>query len=161
MKENLSALMDGELADKDAEPLITHLNSDPALQTAWQEYHLIGDALRGNVLLPVDVREQVKAALAQEPTVLAPRRMQRRAARPAARFAVAASVALAGVVGWYNWQSQPQDAGLLAQLVPAPTAQVQVAADSRQLYLDAHQDVATDDGLTRVGLTQPVAAGVR
>ena len=161
MKENLSALMDGELADKDAEPLITHLNKDQALQVAWREYHLIGDALRGNALLQVDVSEQVRSALVQEPTVLAPRRMQRRGARPVARFAVAASVALAGVVGWYQWQSQPQDAGLLAQLVPAPTAQVQVAEDSRQLYLDAHQDVAADDGLTRVGLTQPAAVGVR
>ncbi len=161
MKENLSALMDGELADKDAEPLIKRLAGDAELQSAWQEFHLIGDALRGASLLSVDVRSEVSSTLATEPTVLAPRSLQRRVSRPAARFAVAASVALAGVVGWYSWQSQPADAGLVAQVVPAPSAQLQQVADGSQLYLDAHQDGAVGDGLTRVGLSQPVAQGVR
>ncbi|MFC3532381.1 sigma-E factor negative regulatory protein [Vogesella facilis] len=161
MKENLSALMDGELADEDAAPLIKRLAGDAELQTAWQEFHLIGDAMRGASLLSVDVRAEVSDRLAAEPTVLAPRPLQRRASRPAARFAVAASVALAGVVGWYNWQSQPADAGLVAEAVPAPAALVQVAADGRQSYLDAHQDGAVGEGLTRVGLTQPAAQGVR
>lgn len=157
MNEKLSALMDGELADRDAEPLIRQLASESELQQLWQEYHLIGDAMRNSSLLSVDVRQAVSQRLAGEPTVLAPRPRVRLVTRPAARFAMVASVALAGVVGWYSWQSHSVDAGLVAQAVPA--GQVQVAADGSQQYLDAHQDGALGDGLTRVGLVQPAAGG--
>jgi len=85
MKETLSSLMDGELSDKDAAQAMQMLGNDDQLKAAWQEYHLIGDALRGNALLQVDVREQVSVALQAEPTVLAPRNLARKPARPVAK----------------------------------------------------------------------------
>ncbi|MDC7718242.1 sigma-E factor negative regulatory protein [Vogesella sp. DC21W] len=161
MKETLSSLMDGELSDKDAAQAMQMLGNDDQLKAAWQEYHLIGDALRGNALLQVDVREQVSVALQAEPTVLAPRSMARKPARPVARFALAASVAMAGVVGWYSWQGQQaSDPALMAQAVPTPSAQVQVVNAANQSYLDAHQDISLSDGLARASLVQPAAKGL-
>lgn len=43
-KEKLSALMDGELVDK---ALIQELEQDQESRDAWQNYHLIGDVMRG------------------------------------------------------------------------------------------------------------------
>ncbi len=161
MKETLSSLMDGELSDKDAAQAMHMLGSDDQLKAAWQEYHLIGDALRGNALLQVDVREQVSQALQAEPTVLAPRNLVQKRSRPVARFALAASVAMAGVVGWYSWQGQQAgDPALVAQAVPTPGAQVQVVNAANQSYLDAHQDISLSDGLARASLVQPAAKGL-
>lgn len=161
MKETLSSLMDGELSDKDAAQAMQMLGNDDQLKAAWQEYHLIGDALRGNALLQVDVREQVSQALQAEPTVLAPRNLAQKRSRPVARFALAASVAMAGVVGWYGWQGQQaSDPALMAQAVPTPGAQVQVANVANQSYLDAHQDISLSDGLARASLVEPAAKGL-
>ncbi len=161
MKETLSSLMDGELGDKDAARALQLLEGDDELKAAWQEYHLIGDALRGNAALHVDVRQPVSLALQAEPTVLAPRNLVQKRSRPVARFALAASVAMAGVVGWYGWQGQrATDPALMAQAVPTPSAQVQVVNAANQSYLDAHQDMSAGDGLARASLVQPAAKGL-
>ncbi len=164
MKETLSSLMDGELSDQDAAQAMHMLGNDDQLKAAWQEYHLIGDALRGNALLQVDVREQVSQALQAEPTVLAPRNLVQKRSRPVARLALAASVAMAGVVGWYSWQGQQaSDPALMAKAVPTPGAQVQVVNTvnaANQSYLDAHQDISLSDGLARASLVEPAAKGL-
>lgn len=162
MKENLSSLMDGELDAPASAQCLQALASDPALKLVWNEYHLIGDAIRGNALLSTEVAAAVGEALQQEPTVLAPR-----ASRPVSRlmpYAVAASFALAGVVGWYVWQAQPPaQPGLVAQAVPTPKGGVvQVSAlqaRNRASYLQAHQDAMANDGFDRVNLAAP-APGV-
>ncbi|MFD2449933.1 sigma-E factor negative regulatory protein [Vogesella fluminis] len=77
MKQNLSSLMDGELDDAASTQCIRALDADPELKAAWNEYHLIGDAIRGSALLSVDVRTEVGQALQQEPTVLAPKPTRR------------------------------------------------------------------------------------
>lgn len=158
MKENLSALMDGELDEQAAANVLQSVSTDAELKSTWQAYHLIGDAMRGGALLHVDVREQVTNRLQDEPTVLAPRPHVRRRL-VTARYAVAASVALAGVVGWYTWQSQPADPGLMAQAVPAASLQVAVTPPANQPYLQAHQESGFNDGLSRASLVQPAAQG--
>ena len=99
MKERLSALMDEELGGAEADGCLARLAEDDALRETWRVYHLIGDALRGHAGhgLPPAFAQR----LAGEPTVLAPRR----AARPAARrtwyaLSAAASVAAVALVGW-------------------------------------------------------------
>jgi sigma-E factor negative regulatory protein RseA len=42
-KEQLSALMDGDLSDVE---VLSELGMDPALQDTWSRYHLIGDGRR-------------------------------------------------------------------------------------------------------------------
>lgn len=65
-KEKLSALMDGELIDK---ALIQELGQDQESREAWQNYHLIGDVMRGE--MPVkpewNIAESVALALESEP----------------------------------------------------------------------------------------------
>ncbi len=98
MNEQLSRLMDGDLADAEVERVVAEC-ARPELRASWHCYQLIGDALRGAQGTPVDVALRVSKALASEPTVLAPRRV---APRPLATwaFAAAAGVAAVTVVGW-------------------------------------------------------------
>lgn len=164
MKQNLSSLMDGELDDTASTQCIRALDTDPELKAAWNEYHLIGDAIRGSALLSVDVRAEVGQALQQEPTVLAPK--PKRGSSGLMRYAMAASFALAGVVGWAVWQSQPEPVpGLMAQAVSTPQGgAVQVSAElnsSRNSYLQAHRDMMAAEGLERVNLAEPVSGVAR
>ncbi|MDC7706962.1 sigma-E factor negative regulatory protein [Vogesella indigofera] len=164
MKQNLSSLMDGELDDAASTQCIRALDADPELKAAWNEYHLIGDAIRGSALLSVDVRVEVGQALQQEPTVLAPK--PKRGSSGLMRYAMAASFALAGVVGWAVWQSQPEPVpGLMAQAVSTPQGgTVQVSAEqasSRNSYLQAHRDMMAAEGLERVNLAEPVSGVAR
>ncbi len=81
-KEKLSALMDGELVDN---ALIQELEQDSASQQAWQNYHLIGDVMRGEVPdnPQWDIAESVALALEGEPTH---RRLDSQQAQSAALF---------------------------------------------------------------------------
>ena len=45
MKDRISALMDGELDEREAAEVINALGSDAQARDAWRAYHLIGDAL--------------------------------------------------------------------------------------------------------------------
>ncbi|WON75915.1 anti-sigma-E factor RseA [Serratia sp. UGAL515B_01] len=70
-KEKLSALMDGEMLDKE---LLGSLCRDRALQKSWQGYHLIRDTLRGDIgqVMHLDIADRVAAALEKEPARLVP-----------------------------------------------------------------------------------------
>lgn len=65
-KEKLSALMDGELVDK---ALITELEKDQDSLQTWQNYHLIGDVMRGEAPEKPEwnIAESVALALDNEP----------------------------------------------------------------------------------------------
>src|SRR5881396_1751777 len=71
MKEKLSALIDGELQSDSLHAHLGRLRADPDLRGAWDTYHLIGDALRGQI--SPGIADRVVARLREEPTVLAPR----------------------------------------------------------------------------------------
>jgi sigma-E factor negative regulatory protein RseA len=141
MNDRISALMDGEVDEKSAAQLIEALARDPEAIRTWRSYHLIGDAMRGGMLLSERFTERVAQRLAAEPTVLAPRRMRSESPRLFTMSALAASVAAVAFVGWMAFAPQPQ-------LAPAPMAQVHNAADKPVLvplpsaandYLLAHQ----------------------
>ncbi len=141
MNDRISALMDGELDEKSAAQMIEALTRDAEAVRAWRIYHLVGDAMRGGLLLSEGFTARVAQRLAAEPTVLAPRRMRTESPRLFTMSALAASVAAVAFVGWMAFGPQPQ-------LAPAPTAQVQNAADKPVLvplstaandYLLAHQ----------------------
>lgn len=101
MKTRVSALMDGELETHECDGTLRALRGDATLRDEWREFQLVGDALRGESGLDVDLTARVMSALDTEPVVLAPQptSVSRSAwLRPA--LALAASLAGVAVVGW-------------------------------------------------------------
>jgi sigma-E factor negative regulatory protein RseA len=106
MMERLSAFMDGELDDHEVGAELARMKNDPARQTSWGAYHLIGDCLRGQGASADEFTARVCARLEDEPTVLAPRKW---AHRPTRRIALplAASLCGAAVVAWLALSNNP------------------------------------------------------
>ncbi|BDA19710.1 MULTISPECIES: sigma-E factor negative regulatory protein [Aeromonas] len=120
-KEQLSALMDGDLSEIE---VLNELGTDPALQDTWSRYHLIGDAMRGDlpVNLQLDLSDSIMLALEDEPTILAPKPAQpaapqvqpagkvipfvRRFGQQVGQYAIAASVAAAVIFGVQQYQGK-------------------------------------------------------
>ena len=69
--ERISALVDG---DAEAANWLKAVVQDGEQQQVWSRYHLIGDAMRNELpkQLDTDLASRIAAALADEPTVLAP-----------------------------------------------------------------------------------------
>ena len=121
IKQEISALVDGELEAADYEALRDALRQDEHCQ-CWHRYHLIGDTLKKQLpdTLNHDLFQRVHAALEAEPLILSPQANQQSTndtaaqasasiasidkarprfwARPAIGLSVAASVAVAAVV---------------------------------------------------------------
>ena len=102
--EEVSLLMDGELDADRAERACHGLREVGSVQT-WVCYHVIGDCLRGDGAPTWGISKRFAARLAAEPTVLAPSRA--RPAPAAVAWAVAATVAAVGVVGWVALTTMP------------------------------------------------------
>ena len=97
---SISALLDGELPPQALDRTLSALAADDRLRREFGRYQLIGDAMRGEVTSArtLEIADAVRARLAQEPTVMAPRRAARPAwRRPAAGVALAASVAAVAI----------------------------------------------------------------
>jgi sigma-E factor negative regulatory protein RseA len=119
MDTRISELMDGEQAPADGAATARALTASGSRQDAWRVYHLIGDAMRREAYLALDVRANVMAALAGEPTVIAPRaarECQRRLATRWRHAAMAAAAAIAGVavVAWVAVTTPSVHDGLMA-----------------------------------------------
>ena len=128
MKEQVSALMDGELDGPEYEGCIKRLKGDPEVREAWDLYHLIGDSLRGHIAgsLPSTFTQR----LAEEPTVLAPRRSA--VQRHPAWFALSAAASVAAVA-YVGWMAVPMlDPSPQPQVATAPSA-VRVAQPVQML----------------------------
>ncbi len=118
-KEQISALMDGDLIDAE---VLNELEMDSDLQATWGRYHLIGDAMRGDlpVNLQLDLSDSIMLALEDEPVILAPKPVQpvmpqvkpagkvvplvRRFGQQMGQYAIAASVAAAVIFGVQQYQ---------------------------------------------------------
>src|SRR5262245_22197420 len=119
MKENISALMDGELQGRAAEDAIEELRRGGEALETWRVYQLIGDTLRDTPPLSEGFTQRFSARLDQEPAVLAPNRMRSEPRRWfALPAAMAASLSAIGLVGWLAFGPQvaqgPQP-GVVAQ----------------------------------------------
>ena len=141
MKEKLSAMMDDALDEGERERCVRRLEEDDELRAAWDVYHLIGDTLRGHSA--PQVAAQVRARLAAEPTVLAPRRAERPGNRLAwYPLAAAATVAAVALVGWLALPlfdvQRGVEPGIVAQVEPAAATAVPPAQGVAD-YLLAHQ----------------------
>jgi len=98
----ISALIDDELDADEFARLGPEIAGSGGLRELYGRYQLIGDALRGEKVDPryMQVADGVRARLADDPTVLAPRRRSWAGPwlKPVAGAAVAASVLAAAVL---------------------------------------------------------------
>ena len=146
MKEQLSALIDGEFDVENANHLLLAAKSEGELKRAWVNYHLIGDVMRGEMQSECPMAQRVMAALDSEPTVIAPtlaknnqpNNNQLSAAKQSYKspvfWSVAASVAAVMFVGLMLLQQQSLDQTTLAP--------IEIAENLPAEYLAAHQTYA-------------------
>jgi sigma-E factor negative regulatory protein RseA len=153
--ERISAFMDGELEDHEAAAQVRRLKDDPQLRAAWETYHLVGDAMRGEAGYSSGLVARISDRLAAEPTVLAPRpRMQLRNIR---RVALSAAASIGGValVAWLALFDNPftPQQNLALNKTP-PGAQTQLAATPANGavndYLLAHQQFSPSTAMQGV-----------
>jgi len=140
MKNEISALMDGEMFEDDAEVLFDRIKRDSNAPVDWAAYHLIGDVLRQPEYIHRDISARVRERMQNEPTVLAPRsRMVKQKARVFA-LSAAASLLAVGVVAWMSLQISPEVAPQMAmQQSSLRPASLQIQSRSSD-YLMAHQE---------------------
>ncbi|MDI1297953.1 sigma-E factor negative regulatory protein [Methylotenera sp.] len=72
MTEQISALLDDEIALEDAEHLMAGMQANGHGAEVWSQYHLIGDVMRGANALSPSFKEDLMAKIDLEPTVLSP-----------------------------------------------------------------------------------------
>lgn len=121
-REQLSALMDGELERDERAFLLRRLQHDGELKATWTRYHLMRDVMaRRPGSTPLDLSDRVMRAL-DAPTVQPVAADRQRWWRPMAGVALAASVAWMAVVA-VSPRSALMPAGeLLAESAPAVRA---------------------------------------
>ncbi len=158
--DGISALMDGELEAREAQHTLARLKEDAELRGRWDEFHVIGDALRGEHPLSCRFNQTLAERLAEEPTVLAPRRSKIAPKRMMTyALSAAASVSAAALVVWVALAPTapvgPQAGGaqgpLKAIAAPAlaePAALASVPSEGRMNeYLLAHQGFSPSTAL--------------
>jgi sigma-E factor negative regulatory protein RseA len=139
MKENLSALIDGELQSDSLHAHLGRLRANPELRGAWDTYHLIGDALRGQI--SPGIADRVVARLREEPTVLAPR-PEKNPSRRLGWYAMSAAASIAAVafVAWTAYPGWRAESQLAGGPETAPVALVSSVAPAEiENYLLAHR----------------------
>jgi sigma-E factor negative regulatory protein RseA len=140
MKNEISALMDGEMFEDEAEVLFDQIKRDSNAHLNWATYHLIGDVLRQPEYIHRDISARVRERMQNEPVVMAPRsRMVKQKARVFA-LSAAASLLAVGVVAWMSLQISPEAAPQMAmQQNSLRPASLQIQSKSND-YLMAHQE---------------------
>jgi sigma-E factor negative regulatory protein RseA len=158
MKDQLSALIDGEFDIESSEHLITSVKAGGELKSCWAHYHLIGDTMRGEVCMSRDFSYRVISALEAEPTLLIPKnppapqiQSKKSQHKKATKFwSVAASVAAVMFVGVMVMQQQlnkpeqlvPVETAQKAPVEPLQLAPLEIAQSVPTEYLQAHQAAA-------------------
>ena len=143
MKEQISTLVDGELHEDEADSLIAKMAKDDQARVSWETYNLIGDALRGNSEFNSRLQQRISAKLAEEPTILAPKRRNISNNVSKIGWALAASVATFSVATWMHKQEVAtssqfaQNAPVVMQTAANDTIQ---SSNNLNEYLSAHEE---------------------
>lgn len=159
MKENLSALIDNELEDRQAQQVLDRLHADGDLRDEFALQVAVGDALRGDIGLGAAFTASVMSRLDDEPTVLAP--VARRTAATPKRMWMSAAAAVSGValVSWLGLDLMP--AGTPVQMAATTTSasytpQVRASVVNNdaplRAYLVAHQGYSPTGSMQGVAL---------
>ncbi|MCK5362469.1 MAG: sigma-E factor negative regulatory protein [Gammaproteobacteria bacterium] len=119
LKENISALMDGELGTRSTGQTIDVLLESDELRVHWTRYHVVRDVLRHKTYPDsgAELCERMRSCLADEPLHFPSRRLLprrwRETLRPVAGVALAASVAVVAILavrGLGDLPGQPESA---------------------------------------------------
>ena|SRR3989338_9551699 len=140
MKQEISALMDGELFEDEAEGLLNRIERNSDVHMDWEIYHLIGDVLRQPDHIHCDLSAKVRELMRDEPTVLAPRRHVVKQKMRAIALSAVASLSAVGVVVWMSMQISPEASPKMAMqqnTVRPVNLHIQPKAND---YLMAHQE---------------------
>lgn len=154
IREQISALLDGELPEAEQRLLLERLERDPALRTHWSRYQLISDAAHQTLPPQIDLSfaDRVMAALEKQPEHhRQPASRLARAVKPLAGLAVAASIAVVAVLAVQR--ARTPDAVQVAANQPAPattTAPTDAPAlngNRLNAYLVNHSEYAASGGM--------------
>lgn len=143
IREQISALLDGELPEAEQRLLLERLARDPELRAHWSHYQLISDAVHQTLPPQIDIglSDRVMAALDDQPTYHQHAGgWAARAFKPLAGLAVAASVAVVAVLAVQ--QARTPDAGPVRLAENPSTPTLPAAARSDAALADARQSRA-------------------
>lgn len=125
VREQLSSLMDGELAPDSARFLSKRLGNDPELAATWERWHCLRDSLRQQgTLAPVDLCARVREAMAEESTpaiVPGSGKLWRGLAGGAIAASVAAVALMFGQTALVPETAMPPAEATLAHVAPVTT----------------------------------------
>ncbi len=161
LHEQISALVDDELEEREQALLLRQLDNDAELSGRFSRFQIISDALQNH--LPAQLNSgfhaRVQAALADEPPVHAQRSGFSTLFKPVASVALAASVAMVAVL---SLQSTRQ----VSEVVPAvasvathdsyiraaaddsvPSGEPLAAPQNLEIYLANHSEYAVSRGM--------------
>lgn len=157
MTERISALIDGEVDESELSQDLVRIRGSAELRRAWDNYHLIGDTLRGHAA--PSLASRVAERLAAEPTVLAPQPRRRMRRGNAVQVALSAAAGVAGIalVAWLALSGLTADPQSIAAqgTVGGPAIAATPTAVGVDDYLLAHQSFSPK------GAMQGVAPYVR
>ena len=139
MKQEISALMDGEMFEDQADAFLDKLKRHPQGQQDWESYHLIGDALRQPDHICKSFQKSFNERLQAEPTVIAPYKRTTQRVRNFALSAVASVMALA-LVAWLSLQVGNEPAPQIASVQQDNISAIRPASAQANDYLMAHQE---------------------
>jgi len=140
MKQEISALMDGELFEDDAEGFLKRIERDSDAHKDWELYHLIGDVLRQPDHIHGDLSAKVRERMRDEPTIFVRRGHAGNQKMLTFALSAAASLSAIGVVAWMSMQIGSEALPSLAMQqnsVRPVKAQIQRYNSD---YLMAHQE---------------------
>ncbi|MCG6901021.1 MAG: sigma-E factor negative regulatory protein [Gammaproteobacteria bacterium] len=154
--EQLSALVDDELADGEQDLLLRQLGADAELRERLARYQAISDAMQSHLpsRLEVGFHKVIQAALQDEPAVQVEWPRFAGLFKPLAGFAVAASVAVVAVLSLQSVHDEinPQTASvasapdyLRAELKAVPNTER--TPQSLDAYVVNHNEYAVNRGM--------------
>lgn len=140
MRQEISALMDGELFEDEIDDAVERIKRNESGHHDWATYHLIGDILRQPEHIHRDLSASIRERLHDEPTVLAPRHHAAKQRVRTLALSAAASLVAVGVVGWMSLQIAPENVPLMAMKQAAIRPAALPAEPVSDDYLMAHQE---------------------
>ncbi len=176
-REQISRWMDGDIAAHEVEHALSVLG-DADNRYCWAEMHFVGDCIRGLEPTASGCADRIRAAIAEEPAIVAPRvkvareravlqeknlfASMRQMGRGGRAWATAAAIAAVGFVGTVVYQDQSRTnvavvpAGAVAEQVaqqelkPQPATLASTKPAEFNLFLQAHQESADATSVSTV-----------
>lgn len=150
IKMQISAFVDGELPEAEAQLLLRRLSQDFALRQQAAEYLALGRAMRGqrSIAAVGDLRGRIAAQIddkSSEAEFAAIEATGRRYARPLTGLAIAATVAVAAIFGLQQLTlEQGAASDTAAGIAQAPAAETYTVPDIE--YFQRHSQMASESG---------------